>query len=60
MFLQNLHQTCPQDLHAVVKELDVLKEQIKVLQNENQGTPVKSTGFIVISTICSGTVHNKE
>uniref|UniRef100_A0AAZ1XPL9 C1q domain-containing protein n=1 Tax=Oreochromis aureus TaxID=47969 RepID=A0AAZ1XPL9_OREAU len=37
MYLQNAHhQTCPQDLRAVLKELAVLKEQIKVLQKENR------------------------
>lgn len=32
------HQTCQQDLHALVKELAILKEQIQVVQEENQGT----------------------
>uniref|UniRef100_A0AAX7SM36 C1q domain-containing protein n=1 Tax=Astatotilapia calliptera TaxID=8154 RepID=A0AAX7SM36_ASTCA len=30
------HQTCQQDLHALVKELAILKEQIQVVQEENQ------------------------
>lgn len=57
MYLQNAHhQTCPQDLRSVLKELAVLKKQIKVLQKENRGTAVKSSDFIVITTLCSGTV----